>query len=35
MPRITTGPTNAAVIAVAEKASDILLQRPILKPASI
>jgi len=35
MPRITTGPTNAAVIAIAEKASDLLLQRPILKPASI
>jgi choline dehydrogenase-like flavoprotein len=30
IPRITTGPTNAAIVAMAEKASDILLKRPLL-----
>jgi choline dehydrogenase-like flavoprotein len=32
MPRITTGPTNAAVIAIAERASDLLRGRPPLPP---
>ena len=32
IPRITTGPTNAAVVAIAEKASDILLGKPALSP---
>ena len=30
IPKITTGPTNAAIVAMAEKASDILLKRPLL-----
>jgi choline dehydrogenase-like flavoprotein len=30
IPKITTGPTNAAIVAMAEKASDILLKRPFL-----
>ena len=30
IPKITTGPTNAAIVAMAEKASDILLERPLL-----
>jgi choline dehydrogenase-like flavoprotein len=34
-PRITTGPTNAAVIAVAERASDLLRGRPPLAPARL
>jgi choline dehydrogenase-like flavoprotein len=32
-PRITTGPTNAAIIALAERASDLLRGRPPLPPA--
>ena len=32
IPRITTGPTNAAVVAIAEKASDLLLNKPSLNP---
>jgi pyridoxine 4-oxidase len=33
-PTITTGPTNAAIIALAERASDLLRGRPPLAPAS-
>ncbi|MHA1600325.1 MAG: GMC family oxidoreductase, partial [Alphaproteobacteria bacterium] len=32
MPEITTGPINAAVIAIAERASDLLAGRPPLSP---
>jgi choline dehydrogenase-like flavoprotein len=32
MPEITTGPTNAAVVAIAERASDLLAGRPALSP---
>jgi choline dehydrogenase-like flavoprotein len=32
MPSITTGPVNAAVIAIAERASDLLRGRPPLPP---
>jgi choline dehydrogenase-like flavoprotein len=32
MPRITSGPTNATVIAIAERASDLLRGRPPLPP---
>ncbi len=35
MPRITTGPVNAAVVAVAERASDLLLERAPLAPVSL
>ncbi len=35
MPRITTGAVNAAVIAMAERASDLLLGRTPLPPASL
>jgi choline dehydrogenase-like flavoprotein len=35
MPTITTGPTNAVIVAIAEKASDILLKRPLLTPTYI
>lgn len=35
MPEITTGPVNAAVVAIAERASDLLAGRPALAPASI
>jgi pyridoxine 4-oxidase len=34
LPRITTGPTNAAVIALAERASDLLRGRAPLAPAA-
>ena len=34
MPRITTGAVNAAVIAIAERASDLLLGRQPLPAAS-
>ncbi len=33
MPAITTGPTNAAVIAIAERAGDLLRGREPLPPA--
>jgi choline dehydrogenase-like flavoprotein len=33
-PTITTGPVNAAIVAVAERASDLLRGRPPLAPAS-
>ncbi len=32
MPRIPTGPVNAAVVAIAERASDLLRGRPPLAP---
>nr|WP_298685141.1 GMC family oxidoreductase N-terminal domain-containing protein [uncultured Dongia sp.] len=32
IPSITTGPVNAAIIAIAERAADLLLGRPVLKP---
>jgi choline dehydrogenase-like flavoprotein len=32
MPRITTGPVNAAVIAIAERASDLILGKTPLAP---
>jgi choline dehydrogenase-like flavoprotein len=32
MPEITTGPTNAAVVAIAERASDLLAGKPPLTP---
>ena len=32
MPRITTGPVNAAIVAIAERASDLLLGKPPLPP---
>lgn len=35
LPRITTGPVNAAIIAIAERASDLLLGKPVLSPARI
>ena len=35
MPKITTGPVNAAVVAIAERASDLLLGRGALPAASI
>ena len=35
MPRITTGPVNAAIIAIAERASDLLQGRPPLAPIHI
>jgi choline dehydrogenase-like flavoprotein len=35
MPRITTGPVNAAVIAIAERASDLLRERMPLPPRHI
>ena len=34
MPEITTGPTNAAVVAIAERASDLLAGKPPLSPLS-
>ncbi len=34
MPRITTGPVNAAIIAIAERASDLLAGRPPLPPTT-
>jgi choline dehydrogenase-like flavoprotein len=34
IPRITTGPVNAAIIALAERASDLLRGRPPLAPAT-
>ena len=33
IPRITTGPINAAIVAMAERASDLLGGRPVLAPA--
>jgi pyridoxine 4-oxidase len=35
MPRITTGPTNAAIIAIAERSSDLLRGRTPLPPARL
>jgi pyridoxine 4-oxidase len=35
MPRITTGPVNAAVVAIAERASDLLLGRRPLAPVPL
>ena len=35
MPRITTGPTNAAVIAIAERSGDLLRGLPPLPPAPL
>tara|TARA_B100000029_G_scaffold482269_2_gene532097 strand:+ start:3001 stop:4554 length:1554 start_codon:yes stop_codon:yes gene_type:complete len=35
MPKITSGPTNAAVVAIAEKASDIIQNRSTLQPVTI
>jgi choline dehydrogenase-like flavoprotein len=35
MPRITTGPTNAAIIAIAERASDLLRGLSPLPPARL
>lgn len=35
LPRITTGPVNAAVVAIAERASDLLAGRPPLPPAGL
>jgi choline dehydrogenase-like flavoprotein len=35
MPEITTGPTNAAVVAIAERAGDLLAGRPALPPARL
>jgi pyridoxine 4-oxidase len=35
MPSITTGPVNAAVIAIAERASDLLRGRPALPPLDL
>lgn len=35
IPRITTGPINAAIIAMAERASDLLLRRPPLAPMTL
>jgi choline dehydrogenase-like flavoprotein len=35
MPRITTGPTNAAVIAIAERASDLLTGLAPLAPLDL
>jgi pyridoxine 4-oxidase len=35
LPSITTGPVNAAIIAIAERASDLLLGKPVLKPAGM
>jgi choline dehydrogenase-like flavoprotein len=35
MPSITTGPVNAAVIAIAERASDLLRGKPPLPPAKL
>ena len=35
LPRITSGPVNAAVIAVAERASDLLAGRTPLAPAQL
>ena len=35
MPSITTGPVNAAVIAIAERASDLLRGRPPLPPLEL
>lgn len=32
LPEITTGPCNAAILAIAERASDLLLGRPTLAP---
>jgi choline dehydrogenase-like flavoprotein len=32
MPEITTGPTNAAVVAIAERASDLMAGKPPLTP---
>ena len=33
--RITTGPVNAAIIAIAERASDLLRGRPPLPPLEL
>jgi choline dehydrogenase-like flavoprotein len=35
MPAITTGPVNAAIIAMAERASDLLRGKPPLPPAEL
>jgi choline dehydrogenase-like flavoprotein len=35
MPTITTGPTNAAIVAMAERASDLLRGRPPLAPINL
>jgi choline dehydrogenase-like flavoprotein len=35
MPAITTGPVNAAIVAMAERASDLIAGRPVLPPARI
>lgn len=35
LPKITTGPVNAAIIAIAERASDLLLGRPVLPPLKV
>jgi choline dehydrogenase-like flavoprotein len=35
IPSITTGPVNAAVIALAERASDLLCGKPPLPPAKL
>ena len=32
IPSITTGPVNAAIIAIAERCSDLLRKRPVLAP---
>jgi choline dehydrogenase-like flavoprotein len=35
IPSITTGPVNAAIIAIAERASDLLRGRPVLSPIDL
>jgi choline dehydrogenase-like flavoprotein len=35
LPSITTGPINAAIIAIAERASDLLLGKAPLAPAGM
>ena len=35
MPTITTGPTNAAIVAMAERASDLLRGWPPLAPINL
>lgn len=35
MPAITTGPVNAAIVAMAERASDLIAGRPVLPPARL
>jgi choline dehydrogenase-like flavoprotein len=35
MPSITTGPVNAAIVAIAERASDLLRGRAVLPPARV